>query len=82
VTQPPAAAIPLPPEPRSHSMSTNPVMDPSTAAVAASIGLDVNLVELWSPEQYRALVAELLRLANEDEHRAQAVGRHVEETLS
>jgi len=63
-------------------MSTNPVMDPSTAAVAASIGLDVNLVELWSPEQFRALVAELLRLASEDEHRAQAVARHVKETLS
>ncbi len=63
-------------------MSTNPVMDPSTAAVAASIGLDVNLVELWSPEQYRALVAELLRLAREDEHQAQAFARHMKETLS
>ncbi len=63
-------------------MSTNPVMEPSTAAVAVSIGLDVTCVELWSPEQYRALVAELLRLANEDEHRAQSVGRHMEETLS
>jgi len=63
-------------------MTTSPVMDPSTAAVAASIGLDVNAVELWTPDQFRALVAELLRLAREDEHRAQAFARHVKETLS
>jgi len=74
-------AIRLRPEPRSHSMSTNPVMDPSTAAVAASIRLDVNAVELWAPDQFRALVAELLRLAREDEHRAQTLARHVK-TLS